>query len=367
MAGDMKIRELFPQVNEVIYLDAASLAPLSRPVEEAVKSYLEEWRTHGSYGFEGWSKKLEGARRLTANLVGAKAEEVAFLTSTSQGVNLAAMLSNLSKGDTVIVSSGDFPANVLPFKNLEKKGVKVKFISPHPDAGELEAALNDNVKLVSLSHVNYSSGYRIDIEEIGRLCSSAGVLFHLDAIQSLGVFEVDVYKARVDFLSAGGYKWLLGPLGTAIFFCREEHLGETPMLGWRSIENFQNLKIENYRVLREAKKFELGNPDFGALMGLKAALELIERIGRRRIERKVMELAFYLRELLEEANFKLLSSFKRGNSSGIVSFEAPGVTKEMLKERGIVATVRDNVRFSPHLYNTGEDIEEAVKILSKLP
>jgi len=183
------LREQIPLLQEKVYLDTASLAPLARPVEGAMKGYLGEWGSEGSLAYEGWSSKLEETRKLAASLVNAAPENMAFVSSTSQGVNLAAALSSLSKGDKVLVSEGDFPANVLPFRNLESRGIKVEFLSPCPTPEEVDGAMDREVRLVSLSFVNYRTGYRVEVEEVGKLCSQNGALFHLDAIQGLGVFD----------------------------------------------------------------------------------------------------------------------------------------------------------------------------------
>ncbi len=348
-------RELFPLLSRATYLDTASLAPMATPVKRAMELFLQEWDGEASFGYAAWEEKLEEVRKKAASLIKAKSNEVAVLTNTSQGVNYARMLSGIKKGDVVVVSRDDFPANVLPFKAA---GAELRFIPKHFTVEDVSRALK-GAKLLTISHVNYATGFRADVEEIGKLCSEEGVLFHLDATQSLGMLQMDVRRVNVDFLSAGCYKWLLAPIGTAIFFSREEHLGDTPVAGWRSVENPMSFSSETFT--RQASKLELGNPCFPAIYGLDAALELVLSTGLKKIERRVLSLAAKLRELL--AGFEIISP---ESGSGIVSIKANGITKAELLEKKLFVTVRDYIRISPHFYNTTEDLERAVDILEEL-
>lgn len=348
-------RELFPLLSRVTYLDTASLAPMATPVKQAMELFLEEWDAKASFGYAMWEEKLEEVRKRAAHLIKAKSEEIAVLTNTSQGVNYAGMLSGIKKGDVVVVSRGDFPANVLPFRAM---GAELRFIPQHFTVEDVSRALK-GAKLLTISHVNYATGFRAEVEEIGKLCREEGVLFHLDATQSLGMLQIDVRRAGVDFLSAGCYKWLLAPIGTALFFSREEHLASTPIAGWRSVENPMSFSSEKFT--REASKLELGNPCFPAIYGLEAALKLVLSTGLKNIERRVLGLAAKLRELL--ADFEVISP---ESNSGIVSIRASGVTKAKLLEKRVFVTVRDYIRISPHFYNTTEDLERAAAILKEL-
>ncbi len=361
-----QFRALFPVTRRYIYLDAASMAPLAEPVKQAVLRYLEEAQQGGALFYNEWYSRIEEAREKAARLLGAARGEIALLTNTSQGVNLVTQLVEWRRGDKVIVSELDFPANVLPFLNLRRKGVEVVYLKGFFTPSEVEAALDEHTRMVSLSHVLYQSGYRVDIEAIGKLCEERGVLFHVDAIQSLGVFEVDVKRAKIDFLSAGCYKWLLAPLGSAIFFAREEHLEATPVLGWRSVEDFLSLNVKNYAPLREAQKFELGNLAVAPLLGLAEALSLISRVGRRRIEKHVLELASAAIEAARERGIEVVSDFPEENRSGIVALRRAGVTKAKLLEQGIIATVRESIRLSPHAYNTRDEVSQAIAKIASL-
>ncbi len=362
-----EVRELFPITEEYHYLDAAALSPYSKPVLEALERFEGQRRDGGSIHFDEWVEELEECRALTAKLIGAKESEIALTKNTSEGVNLVALLLDWEKGDNVLVTDVDFPANVYPFLNLRNRGVEVKYIEGEMGITprDVVEGMDEHTKLVSLSHVIYRNGYRLDIEEVGRACREQGVYFHVDATQSLGALELDVKKARIDFLSAAGYKWLLSPLGSGLFYIREKLLNSSPVLGWRSVKDPLAFDAKEYEVAASARRFELGNLDISAFLGMKAALELLGSIGTERVERRVLELSSILTGELRDLGVELLSDFDEGNRSGIVCMKDGPMEEELLKNR-IIATVRDYTRFSPHIYNDETDISSVVEVIRKL-
>ncbi|MFQ5887206.1 MAG: aminotransferase class V-fold PLP-dependent enzyme [Candidatus Hydrothermarchaeales archaeon] len=361
------VRGLFPIVKRVLYFDAASLSPYCIPVMEALKTFGEERRDFASLYYDKWYSEIEKCRVLAAGLLNASTDEIAFTKSTSEGVNLTAQLVDWKRGDEVVVCDCDFPTNIYPFLNLESKGVKVKYVKTTEGkvpTEEIEQVLGDSTKLLSISHVFYSSGYRIQLEKLGKLCKENGVLLHVDAAQSLGAFQINVRKAQIDFLSAPGYKWLLSPLGTGLVYVKKEHIDKTPVLGWLSVKDPERLDAKGFELLDSAKRFEAGNLNIGGFLGMHAALKLIDSIGMKSIERRVLELSLSLAEELERAGLKVTSEIEKQHRSGIVSIKNRRFTKDFLRKHNIVATIRKNLRLSPHIYNTQEEIEKAVGTLS---
>ncbi len=362
-------RELFPIVRRLLYFDAASLSPYSLPVIDALDKFEKERRDGGSLHYDGWYAEIEKGRELAAKLTGAKTSEIALIKNTSEGINLTALIMDWKKGDNVVVSDLDFPANIYPFLNLRKKGVTVKYAKSQDGRvlpGDIEKEMDENTRLVSLSHVLYGSGFKVDLEGIGSLCEEKGAHFHVDAAQSLGVVRTDVKKAKVDFLSVPGYKWLLSPLGSGFFFVREEFLDRSPILGWQSVKDPLALDVRNYEVRDSARRFEIGNLDVSAFLGMVAALELIDSVGIKKIEKRVLSLSSFLLEELNNLGVDVISNFERENRSGIVSFMNRGITKKDLIDNRIVATIRESVRFSPHIYNTEDEILKAVEVLKTM-
>ncbi len=361
------LRSLFPIVDKFLYFDAASLSPYCYPVIDSVRKFEFERTNYGSLCFDKWSEEIEKCRTLASKICDAKESEIAFIKNTSEGVNLVALILQWEKGDNVVVSDLDFPTNIYPFLNLRKKGVEIKYVKNLEGkvlTEEVENEIDERTKLVSISSVMYGNGFRVDLEDIGKICNEKDVLFHVDATQSLGVFEMDVKSYKIDFLSAAGYKWLLSPLGSGIFYIREELIDDPPILGWLSVKDYKALDVYRYKIKDSASRFEIGNMDLSAIFGMKSALELIFSIGIKRIQERVLELSTLLLDGLE--NFDIISLFERKNRSGIVSIKKNNIDEKNLINNGVVASVREYIRFSPHIYNNEEDVSKLLDILKSI-
>ncbi len=361
-------RDLFPIVERYLYFDAASLSPYCTPVIDAIENFMNERRDSASLNFDEWRNRIESSRGMVASMINSEAEEIAFTKNTSEGVNLTTMLVEWEKGDEVLVWDCDFPTNIYPFLNLKRKGVKTRYIQCRKGKVELEeidSVLNEKTRLLSISHVFYDSGYRVDLGELGKICRDHDILFHVDAAQSLGAFRIDVKRCNIDFLSAPGFKWLLSPLGTGVFYVNKGHVKGSPVVGWLSVKEPKKFDTRDYELLEGAKRFEAGTLDIGGFIGMAAALKLISSIGVKAIERRVLQLSKILSEELRSSGLGLLSDWDEKNRSGIVSINKGELTKKALIDSSIVATLRDNLRLSPHIYNNEEEIEKIVEFLSK--
>ncbi len=361
------VRDLFPIVQRFLYFDAASLSPYSTPIIETLARFDSQRMEYGALNFDLWGEEIEDCRLLAARLIRSKKAEIAFIKNTSEGVNLTSQLLDWKKRDNVIVSRLDFPTNIYPFLNLKKKGVEVRYVKDRQGrvlSSDIEDCIDKKTKLVSLSSVIYSNGFRLDIEEIGKICKEKEIFFHVNATQSLGVLRMNVRKSNIDFLSATGYKWLLSPLGSGLFFIREELLDGSPVLGWHSVKDPLSFNTFNYTLLDSAKRFEPGTLDVSAFLGMHAALILIHSVGIEKIERYVTNLSHLLIEELNNKGLDLLTNFEKKNISGIVTIKNKGLTKNDLIKKSIIATVRrDYIRLSPHVYNNEDDVFKVVDIL----
>jgi selenocysteine lyase/cysteine desulfurase len=363
-------RELFPIVNKILYFDAASLTPYCTPVLDAQERFARERRDLGSLQYDEWYERIDNSRKLAAILINASPREIAFVKNTTEGVNLTASIIDWEKGDEVLVCDCDFPTNIFPFLNLKNRGVTVKYVrckNGRAYLEEIEEEFSDKTRLLSISHVFYNSGYRIDLEELGKLCKERRILLHVDAAQSLGAFKINAEKAGIDFLSACGFKWLLSPLGTGVYFMKKRYIElEPPILGWLSVKDHEKLNTKRLEILKSSKRFEAGTLNIGGFLGMAAAMELINSIGIRTIEKRVLELSQTLAEALDRTGRRVISDIDKKHRSGIICVEKGNITKDHLRERGIVATVRKNLRLSPHIYNDEEEIEKLANAISKL-
>jgi selenocysteine lyase/cysteine desulfurase len=307
-------------------------------------------------------------------LINADETEIAFLKNTSEGLSLVAEGYPWRPGDSVVMFGGEFPANVYPWLHLESRGVTVRTVAPVERGRirleDIAAAIDDTTRLLSLSHVQYASGFRSDVAAVGRLCRERGVLFCLDAIQGLGVFPVDVQAMHVDFLAADGHKWLVSPEGAAIFYCRQEHV-ETlrpTSIGWKSVVNHGDFAHIDFRLQRGATRFECGTMNVPGIVGLGASLQLFTEVGVETIRDRVREITDYLVQRLPEVGARVYGLRGADEWSGIVSFELPGqdpkAVKQRCLERKVVISYRDGrLRASPHFYNNREDIDALIDAL----
>ncbi|MFQ5815181.1 MAG: aminotransferase class V-fold PLP-dependent enzyme [Candidatus Hydrothermarchaeaceae archaeon] len=363
-----EVRRLFPITRRYLYFDASALSPYCTPVINAQQKFDEQRRSGGSLYWDEWDEGIEDCRARLAKLINSRRSEVALVKNTSEGVNLVALLLDWERGDNVVVTDVDFPANVYPFLNQRSRGVEVRFIKGEEGITprQVDELVDERTRLVSLSHVIYRSGYRLDLAGIGRICRKKGIHFHVDATQSLGAMRVDVRRMNIDFLSAAGYKWLLSPSGSGLFYIRKELLGmESPVLGWRSVKKPEAFDSRNYELADSARRFELGNYDTSAILGMRAALELLAKIGKSRVEKRVLGLSSMLLDGLRNAGIEVLSDFEEENMSGIVCVRSRAKEEDLLKNK-VVATVRDYTRFAAHIYNDEEDVERLVGVMQKL-
>lgn len=379
LAADEALRRReFPICARKIYCAHAADAPLPRRVADAMRDSIERASTDARQ-YEMELAAIAKTREVVARLLGAQVDEISFTGPTSSGLNVIANGLDWEKGDEVVCYLDDYPANVYPWLALERHGVKPVLLET-ARLGEItpeivERALTDRTKLVALSSANYCSGYRIDLDGIGALCAERGVLFSVDAIQTLGVFPVAL--ERIDFLSAGAQKWMLGPSGTGILFVkksRHELLRPTTIGGW----NVQSPNFIAQREIRYApggQKFEPGAYTHNAIAGLGAAVELLLEAGPAEVEEQIRALTQLLRDQIAPAGFEFLSPSDEKDRSGIVTFRHPRISSEQFAEalakNDIVASLRFDragrgwLRVSPHFYNTFSEMEQIAEVLNR--
>jgi selenocysteine lyase/cysteine desulfurase len=316
------------------------------------------------------------ARAAVAALVNATPEEMAFVQNTATGISMIAHGLPLRAGDEVLLTDMEYPANVYPWMSLQEKGVRLRILPNRGgglDVDMLRAAVNDRTRAVSVSSVQFLSGYRADLQALGALCHERHIYFVVDAIQSLGVIPMDVRAYHVDCLASGGWKWLLGPLGQALLFCRRELIPEmrTILSGAEGVVNTGNYLQYDPRPVDSADRFQVGAENAVGIVGLGEAVQMLLDLGVTRIELRLLELTQYLIEELQERGYALFSSLDPARRSGIVTFSAPDVDAlyARLSAANVVVACRADasgkkyIRVSPHAYNTTEDIDRLLDVL----
>jgi len=300
-----KWRTLFPVTERYIYLNHAAVSPISCRTQAAMNAFLAHTTHYGFENFEPWFDQIESCRGLAARLIGASTDEIAFTKNTTQGLILAANGIQWQDGDNVIITEAEFPANVYPWWNLKDLGLETRMVAEKDKRillDDIEAAIDDKTRAVSISHVEFASGFRNDLHQIGEICQTKNLWFVVDAIQSLGVLDLDVKACQIDILVADGHKWLLAPEGAAIFYCNLQKLDllRNTNVGWASVINESDFLTLNLTQKPNAGRFEEGSYNTVGLCGLQASLSLLLEIGLAKIEQRVLDLTSHLISHLEE-------------------------------------------------------------------
>jgi selenocysteine lyase/cysteine desulfurase len=365
-----RARSFFPVTREFAYLNHAGVAPISTRVEEALMRYAAEATRRGALDYERfYQAEVERVRGRAALLLGARSDEIAFVKNTTEGLGIVANGLAWNRGDQVVICDLEYPSNVYPWWSLSSRGVETVMLRARDGALPLEmvdeALRAPRARLLSISSVEFGSGARNNLEALGRLCRERGVLFCVDAIQSLGCFPIDVERCGIDFLSADGHKWLLSVEGCGVFFCSRRVLELlTPRLvGWRSVTD--NMDFDTYHMDLQpgAGRFEEGTPNSAGIFGLGAAIDLLLEVGVEAIGERVLKLTEDLVRGLAERGARVLSPRADGLASGIVSFTVPGepperTARRLIEKRVFVVARRGGVRASPHFYNSEDEIDQ---------
>ena len=368
-----RFRRQMPVASGRAYLDHAAVAPLTGPAREAITTWLEDATVNGDVFYPRWKEGIEDLRRLAAGMIGATPEEIALVGNTTAGINLVAEGFPWQPGDNVVLPDNEFPSNQYPWMNLASRGVearRVPMAGGRIDLERLAAACDRRTRIVALSWVSYSSGWRSDLDEAAEMAHRHGALLLVDAIQGLGVFPLDVRRTPIDFLASDGHKWLLGPEGAGVFFIRREHLGllRPTGVGWHSVAHSHDFNHVALAFRDTAARFEGGSWNMAGMLGLRASLALLCGLGFEAIAGRVLEITDLACQRLSQGGAEIHSDRTPAHASGIVSFSLPGRDPEALRrrclEQGAVLSCRaGRLRISPHAYNNAADIDRLMAAL----
>jgi selenocysteine lyase/cysteine desulfurase len=360
-------------VAEWAYLNHAGISPLARRVSAAMQSML----ANNARAFVDWSTERFRAypnesRATVARLINAAPDEIAWVQSTSVGLNLIAGSLPLRPGDNIVLCNIEFPSNVYPWLNLERRGVEVRLVPP--DGGGLtvaavEAHTDARTRVVTTSAVQFLTGFRADLAALGAFCQARNLYFVVDGIQSLGYIPMDVRACDVDFLATGALKSLMGPPGQGFLYIRRERLEELQPVfaGPVSVVDWENWLDFNLTFRPEAARFEQGTYNWAGIAGLVEAVKMLLELGLENVDAWTCHLSGLLIDDLDRHGYRVLSNPDPRRRSAIVSFAVPGAPEaafERLKAAGVMAAVREGyLRVSSHCYNTEEEIARVCEVL----
>ena len=347
-----------------MYVNACSQGALSHEVRQAYNDYLGDWDEQGS-PWELWVTLAEQARAAFAELINATPDEVAVTTSLTAGVSALVSALDIDERDTIVISDFEFPTIGQIAHAQERRGARVVHVSEEDGSIPLEgfeAAIDERTALVAVAHVCYRNGSRLELEGLVELAHARGVPVLLDAYQSTGGVPIDVRALDIDFLATGALKYLLGSAGLGFLYARRELIGDwTPVqTGWFADEDIFAMDISDYSPSSTARRFEAGTPPVPSIYAGLAGMELVASVGVDRIEQHVRELNARLDVGLDALGASIATpraSEWRGPMTAVRSTDDHALVAA-LRERQIVTSCRDgNVRVSPHLYNSVEDID----------
>ena len=370
-----ELRALFPITQNLVYLNHAAVSPPPTTTIEAVTAQLRDVGESGSLNFMDWLQVKQLARESLAALLGAQPDQVAFVRNTSDALSTVANGLKWKSGDNIVTFRREFPSNVYPWLRLrEPFGVEVRMCEERDgrvDVEELESMVDERTRLIAISHVQFSSGFRIDLERLGRLARRHDALLVVDVIQSLGVLPVDVNAELVDVAAGAGHKWLLSPEGVGYLYLsdRARERIEPTLVGWTSVPSPEDYFSFGQPWKNGALAWETGTAPAALFYGFNASLELLHEHGPARIASYLEELTDHLCERVQSKPYDVVSSRAPGEKSQIVCIRHKkrlSVTAlyALLKSKNIITAPRgDRLRIAPHLYNTLEEIDQLIEAL----
>lgn len=370
-------RHEFPVAKEKIFLAHAGVCPLPHRVAEAIRAYAIQCTLGDQETFLP-AQQIHKARELAARLLNASADEIAFVGPTSLGLSFVSGGLPVRKNDNIVVYFEDYPSNVYPWTALGEKGVEVRLLNVR-ELGRIRASdvlgqIDEQTRLVALASCHFVAGYRIDLQAIGEALRKRGVLFCVDAIQTLGAFPTST--EHIDFLAADAHKWLLGPCAAGILYIRKSSQDQlTPTTyGWNNLR-CPNFVAQETMVFRtDARRYEAGTQNLLGLAGLIAAMELLLEVGIDQIASELLRKRRWLVPALQAKGYTILQSDPPPeHASGIISFFRPGSDlaplHQKLVEAHILTSLRADrsgqryIRISPHFYNTDDELHRLLEML----
>ncbi|NKI19624.1 aminotransferase class V-fold PLP-dependent enzyme [Spongiibacter sp. KMU-166] len=374
--SNINLNREFELDRDIVYLNHAADAPWSIRAKNNAVAFAEEASRFGATYYDRWKEAEALLRRQFSQLINASTtNEIAILKNTSEGLSTVAYGLDWQPGDNVVIPNESFPSNRIVWESLASRGVATHKVSLRNSDVEPELsilnAIDQRTRLLSVSSVQNNTGLKLNLNVLGEFCRQHSVLFCVDAIQSLGAQPFDVQAIHADFVTADSHKWMLGPEGVALFFCREELLDQLRLnrYGWRMVEEPRNFESENWCVAHSARRFECGSLNMQGIHTLTGSLSLLLEYSITKVAADLDRNILYLIAGLQKIpRIRITSNTSASRRAGIVCFTAEGVESlrlgQELNNRNIIcSTLNDNIRFSPHFYTSTESIDIALAAL----
>jgi len=369
------IRKLFPVTENYTYLNSAAVSPMPTIAVEAVLSQLRDVSANGTTNYLEWIATKDRARSLIAEMLNVRPDQIAFMRNTSDGFSTVANGLPWKKGDNIVSFEHEFPANFYAWRSVRDRfGVELRLCSERDgriDLDELLALIDENTRLVSISAVQFASGFRADLARIGEAARAVDALFAVDIIQGFGAMDFDLPAQGVDIASGASHKWLFSPEGCGMLYLSDKAREriEPTLVGWISVETPWDFGDTEQPFKSTALAWESGTGTSSLFYGLEQSLKLIHETGLKNIENYLEDLTDYLCELLSGKNYEIVGSRSKGEKSQIVCIKHQNgltsneIAKKLENEKIVVSPRGDRLRIAPHFFNNREDIENLAENL----
>ena len=369
------IRSLFPALKHLTYLNSAAVSPIPTTAIEAINVQLNDVALHGSAHYTDWIDTKSRARALIAEMLSVRSDQIAFMRNTSDGFASIANGLNWAKGDNIVSFENEFPSNFYPWRRIRDEfGVELRLCRERNgriDIDEFISLIDPNTKVVAISSVQYASGFKADLERIGRAARDVDALFCVDIIQGFGALPYDLPAQFVDVACGAGHKWLCAPEGCGIIYLsdRARDRVKPTFVGWISVETPWDFVDREQPFKPNALAWESGTGTSSLFYGLEQSLKLLHETGAKKIEDHLISLTDHLCESLAGKEYEIVSSREQGEKSQIVCIRHRGgmtpnqIAAHLESEKVIVSPRGDRLRIAPHFYNNIEDIDRLVEVL----
>ena len=364
-----KVREQFPVTANSVYLNTAAAGPLARTVAQAAVTYYEQMRDDGDLHWDEWLGLREQVRTKVAALINADPDEIGFTTNTSSGMNL--IVDALQYYGEVISCDLEFPVTTIPWMHRRVPVHFVKSVNGIVRPEDVRDALPGSRGIISMSHVQFSNGFRSDLAALGEIKDRHFLV--INASQSAGVFDIDVKRMKIDALCATGHKWLLSGYGSGFVYMRRDLQSATlPRgIGWLSVQDPYELQNNEVHVRRDVSaRAELGCPHFAGIFAMGASVALMQSLGMKNIEARALELNRLLTDRLQEAGWRVLSPLSDEefrSAETLVATENPARVVAALDKKKIMVTEKpEGIRVSTDFFNNEDDIDQLIEGLADI-
>ena len=364
---------------DIHYLNHAGVSPWPVRTANAVKCFADENVKSGATSYFDWLELETRLRSQIKKLINApSSDDISLLKNTSEALSVVACGIDWHDGDNIVNTDQEFPSNRIVWQAQARHGVELRQVDimPSNESSDPESALitacDERTRLMAVSSVQYGCGLKLDLARLGQYCRDNNIYFCVDAIQSIGAHQFDTQAIKADFVMADAHKWMCGPEGIALFYCRAEIRDQLKLnqFGWHMVEHHTDYDRKEWSSANNARRFECGSPNMLGIHALSASLSLFDEIGMEKIEKCILKKTTYLIDKLNDLDvITILSPTSVQRRAGIVTFkiatkESTEIHTNLMKNKVICANRMGGIRFSPHFYTGLNTIDKSLEILS---